>query len=130
MAALTSTISRSGSAKSIILPTLWTRREKEDEAQTKSLHLWILNHHLVLSSSLDPGVKTAIKVLYKDVNTEEAIRMTESLAADAQDLSFPESAVIEAREALTRSTASLPSSERQFQDWNVGLLPRWTDEAN
>ncbi|CEJ85793.1 hypothetical protein VHEMI03917 [[Torrubiella] hemipterigena] len=126
VAALTSTISRSGSSKSVIIPATQNGNTDDSEKVPMPLHLWVLNNHVVYSSSLHPGVKTAVKILYKDTTLQEANKMADSLNGDVQDIVFPGPAVADAREALIWSTSILPHSERSFQAWSVGLLRRWS----
>lgn len=99
---------------------------KQQKPEPKALHLWVLNANLIYSSSSRHGPKTAVKVLYKDIDMEEANKLAESMKGDVQDITFPKEGIETARADLMMSTSLLPVSERSFQNWNVGLLERWT----
>lgn len=118
-AMITSTISRTGSSKSIIMPHASIAHE------TTPLYIWVLNNNVVYTSTSSTGKRSALKVLYKDICNEEAMKLLESLTGDAQDIMFAQQAIKEARSCLEQSTSILPPSERIFQGWKVGLLERW-----
>lgn len=129
-ATLTATISRSGSAKSVIMPyNLAIRGDDEvDESSRLALHLWVLNPHLVYASSSLDGMQGVMKVLYRIIDCGEGNKMVESLTSDVQEISLPASVIEVARDSLETSTLILPEHERQFKEWSVGLLDRWRQE--
>lgn len=98
----------------------------ESEGDNPVLHIWLFNSNVVYTSNKLEGPPTAaIKVLYRSISLDEANKLTESLTGDVQDISFPLAAIQTAQETLGKSRLMLPSSERSFQEWQVGLLERW-----
>lgn len=120
VATLLSTIARSGSSKSVVLPRSAAAADK-----SLCLQLWILNNNVIYSSNRNQKPTSAIKVLFKDIEQKDALDLAESLSTDVQDVAFPAPAIQAARDTLTSSKYMLPSSERSFQEWQVGLLERW-----
>ncbi|KAK1758256.1 ubiquitin-conjugating enzyme E2-binding protein [Echria macrotheca] len=118
-ATLTSTISRSGSAKSLITP-IPDSQEKSDQA----IHIWVLNSGIVYSSSAISQSTPAIKLLYKEIGREQADRMLEDLNCDAQEINLPAKAISSVLDHLDESNMMLPSTERALKGWKVGLLKR------
>lgn len=98
-----------------------------DEA-SRHLQLWVLNNNVIFTSNQYKTPTSAVKVLFKEIGEKEALDLVESLSNDVQDINFPAPAIQVAREALTSSTSMLPSSERSFQEWQVGLLRRWVPQ--
>ncbi|KAH7329079.1 ubiquitin-conjugating enzyme E2-binding protein [Stachybotrys elegans] len=125
---LITSISRSGSAKSIVMPHVPTAQAGQGSSE-QVLHLWVLNSSLKYSSSSVPGKQAAIKVFYKDVDVESAYKLMESMNSDIQEINFPSAAIASVREQLHSSTLLLPRQMRSFQGWNVGLLARWDSES-
>lgn len=124
VATLISTLSRSGSSKSVIIPRTFANEESKDDKPV--LHIWLFNSNVVYTSNKLEGPPTAaIKVLYRNISFDEANKLTESVTGDVQDISFPFAAIQTARKTLDKSRLMLPSSERSFQEWQVGLLERW-----
>ncbi|KAL7935333.1 ubiquitin-conjugating enzyme E2-binding protein [Trichoderma chlorosporum] len=125
-ATLIATISRSGSSKSVVAShTLDTTPGETHSGLPQSLHLWVLNANVVYSSTMREGRRTAIKVLYQDIDAEEGNKLVDSMTSGVQEISFPEAAISTARQILQESNSFLPASERLFQQWHVGLLERW-----
>ncbi|KAL6817029.1 ubiquitin-conjugating enzyme E2-binding protein [Trichoderma sp. SZMC 28015] len=125
-ATLIATISRSGSSKSVVAShTLDATPEGPQSELSQSLHLWVLNANVVYSSTMREGRRTAIKVLYQDIDIEEGNKLVDSMTSGVQEISFPAAAISAARQMLRESNSLLPSSERLFQQWHVGLLERW-----
>ncbi|KAJ6790379.1 hypothetical protein PWT90_04217 [Aphanocladium album] len=122
VATLLSTIARSGSSKSVVMPRHMSSKDEE----ARHLQLWVLNNNVIYTSNDNRTATPAIKVLFKDIEEKEAVDLVESLSNDIQDINFPAAAIQAAREILTASKYMLPSSERSFQEWQVGLLERWT----
>ncbi|EGO53454.1 hypothetical protein NEUTE1DRAFT_133837 [Neurospora tetrasperma FGSC 2508] len=134
-ATLISTIARSGSSQSLLLPITETMTTTEEEGVGKDqvVHVWVLNSGIVFTSSAmeatvtRPGAESgipAIKLLYRLVPREEADRMLDSLTGDAQEVNLPTEAIKEVMERLDRSNCLLPTTERVFKEWKVGLLRR------
>ncbi|KAH6898694.1 ubiquitin-conjugating enzyme E2-binding protein [Thelonectria olida] len=124
-ATLIATISRSGSSKSILTPHILGSSSSEPGLSRKDVSLWVLNPNVVYASSLVPGSKTAMKILYKDIDSEEGSKLIESMNSDVQEIALPQVAIKTAREQLEASGLLLPACERAFKEWNVGLLGRW-----
>lgn len=139
-ATLISTIARSGSSKSLLLPItetiVTTGGEEEGIGKDKVVHIWVLNSGIVYASSSSdeaavakrrPGAGSgtlAIKLLYRWVSREEADRMLDSLTGDAQEVNIPVKAIQEVMQHLDESNSLLPATERIFKEWKVGLLRR------
>jgi hypothetical protein len=66
-----------------------------------------------------------MKVLYQVIDAEQGNQLVESLKSDYQDIAFPETAITSALEVLKMSSLLLPTRERSFKEWAVGLLDRW-----
>ncbi|KAK3495642.1 ubiquitin-conjugating enzyme E2-binding protein [Neurospora crassa] len=134
-ATLISTTARSGSSKSLLLPITETMATTEEEGVGKdqAVHVWVLNSGIVFTSSAmeamvtRPGAESgipAMKLLYRLVPREEADRMLDSLTGDAQEVNLPTEAIKEVVGRLDRSNCLLPTTERVFKEWKVGLLRR------
>ncbi|ATY58254.1 Ubiquitin-conjugating enzyme E2C-binding [Cordyceps militaris] len=124
VATLLSTIARSGSSKSVVMPRNMTSTDKV----SRHLQLWVLNNNVIFTSNNDTAAKAAVKVLFKEIEEKEALDLVESLSNDVQDINFPAPAIQVARQTLTSSKYMLPPSERSFQEWQVGLLERWVPQ--
>ncbi|KAK4451461.1 nipped-B-like protein A [Podospora aff. communis PSN243] len=119
-ATLSSTISRSGSAKSIIIPVLGSP-EKADQV----IHIWVLlSRGIIYSCSAIEGCTPALRLFYRLIGQEEADRMLEGMTCDAQEINLPVTAINEVIRQLEKSNKLLPDSERSFKNWKVGLLKR------
>ncbi|OLN81398.1 hypothetical protein CCHL11_09961 [Colletotrichum chlorophyti] len=116
---LVATLSRSGSSKSVVVPTF------QGEEASPALHLWILNSNIAYASSRREGTRAAIKLLYREISQREADAMLESMTSDVQEVNLPTADIVAAGEALQGSSRLLPPSERVFKEWNVGLLDKW-----
>ncbi|KAF0332691.1 hypothetical protein GQ607_000707 [Colletotrichum asianum] len=126
-ASLTATLSRSGSSKSVVVPTFsspQTASSGSDDS-SPSLHLWILNSNIAYASSGREGKRSAIKLLYREIPQHEADAMLETMTSDVQEVNLPMADIARAAEVLRSSTEMLPPSERVFKEWNVGLLDKW-----
>ncbi|KAF4962668.1 hypothetical protein FSARC_9229 [Fusarium sarcochroum] len=124
-ATLLATISRSGSSKSIITPHILGPAKLESDVAHKNLHLWILNPNVVYTASSTPGRETAMKILYKHIESAEGDKLITSMTSDVQEITLPEAAIKAAEEYLLSRSQLLPAQERTFKEWNVGLLGRW-----
>lgn len=129
-ATLTATLSRSGSAKSVVIPHVLGLRDREAESTSSALHLWVLNPNITYAASAVEGKKNAMKVLYHGVSVDKAYEMIESLTSDVQDISLPSSVIEEAQRTLRASNNLLHERDQRFKDWDVGLLERWEPGAS
>jgi len=132
-ATLTSTIARSGSSKSLIIPITETVLQKEPSQEGVDntneegtvIHIWVLNSSIVYSSSSSSGGSIpAMKLLYRLLPHSEAEHMLEEVTCEAQEVNLPAEAIGEVIKCLDKSTTLLPKAERVFKEWQVGLLTR------
>ncbi|KAG7138101.1 hypothetical protein HYQ45_004753 [Verticillium longisporum] len=129
-ATLLATLSRSGSSKSVIVPTIQAPPNPKDdggEQQQPALHVWVLNSNITYASSLRPsaGPRSALKLLYKPIPVEQADAMLESFALDVQEVNFPVAVIAAAARGFEASALLLPAGERLFNGWRVALLDKW-----
>lgn len=130
-ATLTAAISRSGSAKSVVLPHTLSLKDKGNEGRPLgALYLWVLNPNVIYASSQFEGKRTGMKVLYQAIGVEQGNKLVESMTSDVQDISLPLSVIEATQETLESSSLLLPEQERRFRDWKVGLLERWDMHTN
>jgi ubiquitin-protein ligase E3 D len=125
-ATLTSNISRYASTKSVIMPHGLLSKDEIERGPDSSLHLWVLNPRLIYTSSEVNGRREAMKVLYREIDYEEGIKMIETVSSEVQEVSTSASMIESVRSGLQQSTESLPDDARRFKDWRVGLLDRWS----
>jgi len=129
--ALIATISRSGSARSLVSPLMPFTQDgatKPPQPQ-QSLYLWVFNPNVVYTSSIAPKRKTAMKLLYQDIDVEQGNKMIESITSNVQEIDLPTEAIQMVREALASSNLLLPGRERSFKEGSVGLLDRWVSNT-
>ncbi|KAK4195778.1 ubiquitin-conjugating enzyme E2-binding protein [Triangularia verruculosa] len=119
-ATITSTISRSASSKSLIMPI----NETEVEAKQTVIYAWVLNASIVYSSSNGATGTPAIKLLYQRISREDADKMLEGVTCEAQEINLPAMAIERVIEHLDGSNWLLPEKEKEFKEWKVGLLTR------
>ncbi|VBB73344.1 Putative protein of unknown function [Podospora comata] len=119
-ATIISTISRSASSKSLIMPI----NETESEVKQTVIYAWVLNANIVYSSSNGALGRPAIKLLYQKIPREEADKMLEAVTCEAQEINLPAIAIEKVVEHLDESNWLLPEKERVFREWRVGLLTR------
>ncbi|KAL9943719.1 hypothetical protein ACHAP6_007030 [Verticillium nonalfalfae] len=131
-ATLLATLSRSGSSKSVIVPTVQAPPNPNNddgggEQQQPALHVWVLNSNITYASSLRPsaGPRSALKLLYKPIPFEQADAMLESFALDVQEVNFPVAVIAAAARGFEDSALLLPAGERLFNGWRVALLDKW-----
>lgn len=119
-ATISSTIARSGSSKSLIIPVAGTSERAE-----QVIHVWVLlSRGIVYSSTMIEGYTSAIRLFYQLISPEEADKMLEEINCDAQEINLPVNAIKDVIYQLEESSKVLPISERNFKGWNVGLLKR------
>ena len=124
--ALIATVSRSGSAKVMILPI---SAGDVPEASEEALYLWILNPGITYTSTeATGGVKTAIKLFYQNISRSEADNLLNPVTSDIQDLALAEEALKESVRHLEATNKLLPEEQRRHQDWKVGLLARYQND--
>ena len=68
-----------------------------------------------------------MKVFWKYVDDKAANELIES--DSIEEVSLPMEAISAIEASLRNSAQFLPPSGRKFQDWDVGLLERFEDEA-
>lgn len=135
-AMLLATLSRTGCSKSILMPINTSHPvslSRTGYPGTKLLHIWLFNPNITYSSSVATRMgatgsdrpQTAVKVLFRFVDEEEADKLLHSMTSDTQDISLPVDAIETMTELLGRSNDFLPPSERVFKEWTVGLVSRW-----
>ncbi|KAK0730823.1 ubiquitin-conjugating enzyme E2-binding protein [Lasiosphaeris hirsuta] len=126
-ATLISTISRSGSSKSLITPipeSVAMATANTGASTNQAIHIWVLNSGIVYSSSSAAWCIPAVKLLYRLISQDEADRMLEGVTCEAQEINLPGTAINEAIRHLDDSNLLLPNAERVFKEWRVGLLRR------
>jgi hypothetical protein len=101
-------------------------KDEIERGPDSSLHLWVLNPRLIYTSSEVNGRREAMKVLYREIDYEEGIKMIETVSSEVQEVSTSASMIESVRSGLQQSTESLPDDARRFKDWRVGLLDRWS----
>ncbi|KAF5022241.1 hypothetical protein F66182_5714 [Fusarium sp. NRRL 66182] len=124
-ATLMATISRSGSSKSIITPHVLGPVNPKPDVAGQNLHLWVLNPNVVYTASSAVGRKTAMKILYKHIDSAKGDELITSMTSDVQEITLPEAAIRAAEECLLSSSYLLPAQERTLNEWNIALLGRW-----
>ncbi|GKT41910.1 uncharacterized protein ColSpa_02091 [Colletotrichum spaethianum] len=124
-ATLVATLSRSGSSKSVVVPTFQPPQGAAGAESSPALHLWVLNSSIAYASSRREGKRSAIKLLYREITQEDADAMLESMTSDVQEVNLPTAEIAKAAQGLKASSGLLPPSERVFKEWSVGLLDKW-----
>ncbi|PHH55379.1 hypothetical protein CFIMG_001071RA [Ceratocystis fimbriata CBS 114723] len=132
-------MSRSGYAKSILLPTPRVISSKAENTPLpipgpgqdtdRLLCLWIMNPNTTYSSSEAGEAVSAIRLMFKTVSKAEADKLLDSVSSDAQEVIWPREAIEDAVRALEKGFSLLPGEARQFQDWKVSLLDKWRRPA-
>ncbi|SPN96776.1 related to DNA repair protein rad8 [Cephalotrichum gorgonifer] len=119
-ATLMATMSRSGSAKIMVMPISLAGAPTGGE---KVLHLRILNSNIAYTSTEMAGaVRTAIKLLYQVISRSEADGLLDPMTSDIQDVSLVQEALKESIDCLEASNKLLPKEQRRHQDWNVARM--------
>ncbi|KAG6099849.1 hypothetical protein E4U30_005870 [Claviceps sp. LM220 group G6] len=121
-ALLVANISRYASTKSLLIPNI----PDEIHGGDKMLYLWVLNPHVVYSSSCISGRTPAMKILYQEVTREEGNKLLDSMTSDVQEIFLPSHDIELVRLILESTTGLLPETERTHNEWRVGLLDKWT----
>lgn len=67
----------------------------------------------------------AMKVFWQPIRNAEEVLRKQGLSVE--ELSFPSIVTQVLFDTLRASATLLPASARKFQEWNVGLLERFTD---
>ncbi|KAG6310066.1 hypothetical protein E4U44_005948 [Claviceps purpurea] len=120
-ALLVANISRYASTKSLLIPKI----PSESQGGNKMLYLWVLNPHVVYSSSCVRGRTPAMKILYQEVTREEGNKLLDSMTSDVQEIHLPSSDIELVRLTLESTARLLPETERTHKEWRVGLLDKW-----
>ncbi|CAK7273348.1 hypothetical protein SEPCBS119000_005607 [Sporothrix epigloea] len=129
-ATLISTVQRTGSSKSLVLPIheldCVSGRVDASGKEEKVLQVWVLNSTIKFAAwPTVMAAGAAIKLLYRFVPRKDAEKMLDSLNSDVQEISLPRETIVAMTDLLEISNGLLPPSVRLFQEWKVGLLPRW-----
>jgi ubiquitin-protein ligase E3 D len=132
-ASLLATLARSGSSKSVVIPTVpilpepgATAADQSSTTASSPLYIWILNGNMTYSTSVRRGSPCpALKLLYRRISQQEADKFLESFSSDVQEVNFPIEAIEAAARSLDESGLHLPPAERTFKEWQVGLLGKW-----
>ncbi|KAG6297418.1 hypothetical protein E4U46_007206 [Claviceps purpurea] len=120
-ALLVANISRYASTKSLLIPKI----PSQSQGGNKMLYLWVLNPHVVYSSSCVRGRTPAMKILYQEVTREEGNKLLDSMTSDVQEIHLPSSDIELVRLTLESTARLLPETERTHKEWRVGLLDKW-----
>lgn len=128
-ATLISTMSRSGSSKSLITPINENTQAANNAQDHTAIHVWVLNSSIVYSASSAARRTPAIKLLYRPIPAEKADRMLEAVTCEAQEINMPAQAIGKVVQHLEESNLCLPVTERTFKEWKVGLLTRWESKT-
>ena len=93
------------------------------------IETWVFSPNVRYASSVDsPSPTTAVKILYRAV-TEAQQRERDSLVREqlhVHELGLPLVLEEELIGVLAEANGELPSELRVFQEWNVALLPRFS----
>ncbi|KAH8675892.1 ubiquitin-conjugating enzyme E2-binding protein [Xylariales sp. PMI_506] len=123
---LLSVLARSGCSKSVIFPTPVSQPPYPAAEVSSLLHIWLFNSNITFSSTeAQSSPVPAVKVLYKFISQADADRIMESMTSDVQEIALPSVAAEEITSILDQSNVYLPTRDRRFQDWSVGLLEKW-----
>lgn len=97
-------------------------------SEVEGLLLWIFNPDIYYSSSRrGPTAHRAMKVFYKTLPDPE--KFLDDNGPNYEDLVVPQEDFSDFKQTLQGSMDILPESAQKFQDWNVGLLDRWEQNA-
>ncbi|KAI1379389.1 ubiquitin-conjugating enzyme E2-binding protein [Hypoxylon crocopeplum] len=132
-AMLLATMARSGCSKSIVMPMKVQTQPDEGiqpangKSQPQSLlNIWVFNSNITFSSTEETRSPIhAVKVFYRMVSQDEADKLLDSMTSDVQDITLPADAIRKVVDMLSSSNHLLSQSDRQFQEWTVGLLEKW-----
>lgn len=69
-----------------------------------------------------------MKILFRPVDVQEGNDTVDAMNSDVQELTLPAAAIDAIIESLHESNHLLPTKEKSFQEWSVGLLHRWDPE--
>ncbi|PKS06532.1 hypothetical protein jhhlp_007280 [Lomentospora prolificans] len=135
-ATLLASLSRSGSAKAVVLPipcgvpTQLSDGGAQPSHYGQVLYAWILNPNISYTSSEEVGgPKNAVKLLYMVIDRVTADKLIEPVTSDIQDLSLAQDALDQSISFLNASNCLFPQEQRCYNDFKVGLLNRY-ENAN
>ncbi|KAL2263695.1 hypothetical protein VTK26DRAFT_5551 [Humicola hyalothermophila] len=143
-ATLISTMSRSGSSKTLITPIPETIEQtangnldpnagsKPDSNTQIAIHIWLLNPSILYTTTKQEQIEQAdqkrsqrrqqqfrptpaIKLLYRPIARAAADEMLESVTCDAQEVGMPAQAIGTVIRHLEESNGLLPETERVFR---------------
>ena len=111
-------------------------RHSTEEAQSPTitaLQIWLFATDLVISSSASqiPEPLPVLKILYKEVEvpSEESTGKLNAQALSEGELELSQHEWELLSRLLEGSKGLLPSRARKFQDWEVGVLRRFTRDG-
>ncbi|KAL2756768.1 hypothetical protein ACRALDRAFT_1080889 [Sodiomyces alcalophilus JCM 7366] len=120
-ATLLATLSRSGSSKSVIIPSSLSSPNGENGAESSTplaLNVWILSGNVVYSSTSREGTpRSALKLLYKRISQEEADKLLDSFTSGVQEVNLPAEAIKMAADALEQTSLFLPPDYKVLKGW-------------
>lgn len=67
----------------------------------------------------------AMKILYRTIERADADRMLENVVTDVQEVCLPAGAIATVAQTLESANSLLPTKEKGFGEWRIGLLRRW-----
>lgn len=96
----------------------------------KALVLWLFTPDLGISSSASPanGPLRVTKILWKPAPTQVQEARLDAQSLSEGEIEMPEFELDALRRSLEDSAVLLPEEARNFQDWKVALLERFTEE--
>lgn len=78
------------------------------------------------SATATPQARRVAKVMWKPGNASGSSDLLTQQSLSEGDLEMEKSDTETLRECLMRSSKLMPAPARNFQDWNVGLLDRFS----
>lgn len=95
--------------------------------------IWIFAPELLIAASniKAPRSLRVMKVMWKQTNPESALLADQALNGASSSTGMLELSYndfLQLEQCLTTDDGLLPSEARMFQDWNVALLPRFTED--
>lgn len=107
------------------------REPESSSPPPPGLLLWIFNPDIYYSASRrhdpEPTVHRALKVFYQEV--DNPTKLLDSHQSTLEELAVPKLEYETLHKELLGSKDYMPLSARTFQDWQVGLLDRWEENA-
>ena len=90
--------------------------------------VWIFNPDMQYSNSQKTSpINRAMKIFYKQAENPQ--KLLDDHSTNLEELTLPPMIFQSFKAALEDSTSLLPSGARSFQEWKVGLIDRFTENA-